>query len=104
MEKKLSEMSLKELWKLFPIELSISRNEWKTYYQELENDLISWLSPYSDMRISHIGSTAIRDIKAKNIIDVLIEFPAGTDLLSRAKVLEKHDCIIMNVSENRVSL
>lgn len=30
MKKKLSEMSVKELWKLFPSELSNPRNEWKT--------------------------------------------------------------------------
>ena len=33
------------------------------------------LLPSNTVRISHIGSTAIAGIRAKNIIDVLIEIP-----------------------------
>lgn len=104
MKKKLLEMSLNELWQLFPIELSNPKSGWRNYYEQIRNNLKLWLTTYLDIRISHIGSTAIKDIKAKNIIDVLVEFPVGTDLLSAAELLEKHGCIIMNASKKRVSL
>ncbi|MGG5316243.1 GrpB family protein [Enterococcus sp. AZ072] len=104
MKKKLSDMSLKELWQLFPIELSNSRLEWQNYYQEIESKLTDWIPKEQCLRISHIGSTAIKEIKAKNIVDVLVELSPNAVLQSIADILEEHDCIIMSASVNRISL
>ncbi|MGM0212803.1 GrpB family protein [Enterococcus sp. AZ109] len=104
MKKKLSEMSLEELWQLFPIELNESKSVWQTYYQEIADQLKKWLPKSAVVRISHIGSTAINDIKAKNIVDVLIEMSGGTDLAAIAQLLETKGCIIMSTTKSRVSL
>lgn len=66
MGKKLSKMTLEELWELFPIFLVQHDDKWKDYYKEIEAFIIDLLSDYPVERISHIGSTAIRDIWAKN--------------------------------------
>ncbi|MBO1307257.1 GrpB family protein [Enterococcus sp. 669A] len=104
MKKKLTEMSLGELWQLFPIELRESRSEWWNDYQEIADKLNSWLPEEAVVRIAHIGSTAIKGIKAKNIVDVLVEFTSETNLESMAQILESNGCIIMSVSETRISL
>ncbi len=68
MEKKLSEMSLEELWKLFPIYLTEHQPYWKEWYTDEENFLKNRVPKIE--RINHIGSTAIRSICAKPIIDI----------------------------------
>ena len=71
MEKKLSEMSLEELWKLFPIYLTEHQPYWKEWYTDEESFLTNRVPKIE--RISHIGSTAINSIYAKPIIDILVE-------------------------------
>lgn len=74
MNKPLSEMTLNELWMLFPIFLSEHKTYWDTWYAE-EEKRITGAIKVENGRISHIGSTAIRSIWAKPIIDILFELP-----------------------------
>ena len=74
MGKLLSEMTLDELWELFPIILSEHKAYWNDWYVEEEKRIRAFL-PINNARISHIGSTAIHDIWAKPIIDFLLEIP-----------------------------
>ncbi|MFQ6817729.1 MAG: GrpB family protein [Blautia sp.] len=60
MGKELSEMTLAELWELFPIFLVQHDDKWKNYYKEIENLIMDLLPDYPVERISHIGSTAIQ--------------------------------------------
>ena len=55
MGKKLSETTLEELWKLFPIYLTEHQSCWQKWYSEEEGLLKNALP--SVKRISHIGST-----------------------------------------------
>ena len=80
MGKELSEMTLKELWELFPIFLTKHNDAWAKNYEEMEVFIKRILSDYSVIRISHIGSTAVKGIWAKNIIDILIEISSTSDL------------------------
>ena len=73
MGKDLSEMSLEELWELFPIFLVAHDDRWKDSFNEIEQTLTGLLSDQPVVRISHIGSTAIQGIWAKNIVDVMVE-------------------------------
>ena len=65
MRKELSEMTMEELWELFPIFLVAHREVWEDDYREIESELRELLSACISPRISHIGSTAISGIWAK---------------------------------------
>ena len=60
MGKDLSEMTLEELWELFPIFLVEHDDRWKDFFDEVEKTLTRILSEQPVERISHIGSTAIQ--------------------------------------------
>ncbi len=103
MGKKLSEMTLEELWKLFPISLVEHKDHWVDDYREMEERLCSELSQCQIVRISHIGSTALDNIWAKNIVDILIEAAASESLDNVAKIIEKVGFIKMSSSDSRYS-
>lgn len=71
MSKRLSEMSLEELWQLFPIQLTEHQACWEAWYQIEKGHLLSVLP--DTVKIHHIGSTSISGIWAKPIIDILVE-------------------------------
>ena len=77
MTKRLLEMTLEELWELFPIELTEHRSEWAAQYAQMEARLLGILPSRAVVRISHIGSTAVAGIWAKPIVDVLVEIEEG---------------------------
>lgn len=104
MGNELSELSLEELWKLFPVFLVKPRDRWKIDYDEIENFLKLKLSGYPIERISHIGSTAISGIWAKDIVDVLVEGGKDSDLEPIAMALEKNGLIRMSTKPGRISL
>lgn len=101
MGKKLSEMSLEELWQLFPIFLTEHQACWKDWYLEEEN-LLMPLLPHK-AKINHIGSTAIHTIWAKPIIDILVEVPLKCDLLHIKELLVYTGYICMSQSPGRIS-
>ncbi|MBQ2711878.1 MAG: GrpB family protein [Clostridia bacterium] len=101
MGKKLSEMSLEELWSLFPIFLVEHKDYWKEWYREEEYLLKNVFS--SGERISHIGSTAIPSIWAKPIVDILVEIPKGRGLLDYKAKIINCNYICMSQSERCMS-
>ena len=103
MSKPLSELTLEELWELFPIILSEPKNCWPDWYEE-EKRTIAALLPNQEIRISHIGSTAIRAVWAKPIIDILIELPEAVSMTDIKTALVNSGYICMSDTENRVSL
>ncbi len=104
MGKKLSEMTLEELWELFPIFLVAHDDRWEDSFIEIEKTLAVLLSDKPADRISHIGSTAVQGIWAKNIVDVMIEIPESCDMKDTARILEQNGFVIMSSGENRISL
>ena len=104
MGKDLSEMTLEELWELFPIFLVAHDDRWKDCYNEIEKTLTGLLSDQPVVRINHIGSTAIQGIWAKNIVDVMVEIPQSVDMKDMAQVLEQNGFTIMSSEANRISL
>ena len=89
MGKKLSDMTLQELWQLFPIILTEPDDRWADWYAEEENLLRSTFPPEFAVRIRHIGSTAIRGIWAKPIVDILVEAETGADLSAADEALAR---------------
>lgn len=101
MSKKLSEMSLEELWQLFPIVLTEHQDCWADWYAQ-EEGLLKRSLPRS-AKISHIGSTAIHAIRAKPIIDILVEVPQACSLWTVKDILENCGYLCMAQSANRIS-
>ena len=90
MKKPLSEMTLQELWQLFPIFLVAARTEeWAAQYARMEAELRKMLGGFRVEGIHHIGSTAIRGIWAKPIVDILVEIAAGESMEAAAVALER---------------
>ena len=70
-QKELTDLSLEELWQLFPIILTPHQDCWSDWYEE-EAGMLQREIP-GIRRISHIGSTAIQGIWAKPTVDMLVE-------------------------------
>ena len=104
MSKKLEEMSLKELWQLFPIFLVEHNNEWIKWYEEEREIIISIVPSKNIKRISHIGSSAISGIWAKNIVDMLVEVNDKEALDMVKHILINNGWLCMNMNETRITL
>ena len=104
MGRNLSEMSLEELWELFPIFLVAHDDRWKDSFHEIEKTLTGLFAGLPVVRISHIGSTAVQGIWAKNIVDVMVEIPQSADMKDVAQILKQNGFTIMFSGENRISL
>ncbi len=102
MQCNLSEMTLEELWQLFPIVLTEHQAYWKDWYEEEKQKLLSCLC-MDTIRIHHIGSTAIERIWAKPIIDILVEIPQNASMTKVKEKLLKHGYLCMSETVNRIS-
>lgn len=94
-------MSLEELWNLFPITFVPHEEYFKKYYLEEEEILRKIIGKYI-IRISHIGSTAINNIKTKPIVDILIEI----DFLNKdivKEILKRNNYFLMNEENDKIS-
>lgn len=103
MSPSLEEMSLEELWQLFPIFLKEHQAEWKDWYEEERLQLLSFLSANQLVRISHIGSTSVETIWAKPIVDILLEIPKETDMAVTRDLLLQNGYLLMSESQGRMS-
>lgn len=102
MIKELKEMTLEELWQLFPIVLAPHNSSWKEWAVEEIMHLKKILNKY-DPIINHIGSTAIPEIQAKPIIDILVEVSRELDWNELCDLMEPSGYICMSISGTRMS-
>lgn len=79
MSKKLSEMTLEELWILFPIILKEHNSDYGLWYQAEKESLINLIGTNKISRISHIGSSAVEDLISKPTVDILLELKEESD-------------------------
>lgn len=100
---KLQNMTLEELWALFPIALVPPKESWKKQYAGMERILVEGLCDAGVQRIAHIGSTAVGTIWAKDIVDILVELRPGADLKEAAARIQQCGCLRMSASPNRIS-
>ncbi len=75
----LSEMTLEELWQMFPIELTEHNPAWASWYQDEKTALLAALGD-AVKQIDHIGSTMVKGIQAKPIVDILLQVAPSCDL------------------------
>ena len=102
MQKRLEDMTLEELWELFPIVLVPHHPEWKEWADDEIAILSELLSGYSP-KISHIGSTAIPQIWSKPTIDILVEIQLKPNHAGVKACMESAGYICMSDSDNRIS-
>lgn len=99
-QKKLTELSLDELWQLFPITLTAHQDYWTDWYKE-EAELLKERLPCIE-RISHIGRTAIKEIWAKPTIDILVEIPREEKVVNLKGTIERCGYICMAENDSRI--
>lgn len=104
MGKKLEEMTRKELWQLFPIQLTEHRDCWAQWYREEAQRLCALLSGQPVREIHHIGSTAVEGIWAKPIVDILVELEPDGDMEAAAQAALDGGYRIMSREPGRISL
>ena len=78
---KLEDLDLEKLWELFPITFTDNTDNFKGIYLNEEKNLKYLLGNYI-IRISHIGSTSITNIKTKPIVGGIISRSLQQWLLS----------------------
>ena len=89
---------------MFPIFLVPHDDHWTESYHEIASTVTDLLAGYPVKRISHIGSTAIQGIWAKNIVDVMVEIAEKADMEEIARILERNGFIKMSDGKRRVAL
>ncbi len=95
----LEELSLAELWELFPIQLRPHDPRWQAWYDEEAGDLRS-LFGEQVARLSHIGSTSVPGLLAKPIVDLLLETADPRDPQSLVDGLAAHGWRLMARSDD----
>lgn len=100
MNNPLKNLSLEELWQLFPIELVKHNDDWNNWFNDEKENLINIIN--EDVLINHIGSTSLEDIYAKNIVDIIVE--TNNDIYEIQNKLETNGYITMSNEGNRISM
>ena len=92
-------MSKEELWQLFPIQLREPSPAYAAQYERMRETLVDLLGPLV-LRLSHVGSTAVPNLVAKPIVDLLLEVSSPAELAKAAALLEGAGWIVMSRSES----
>lgn len=100
--KRLQDLTLAELWELFPIVLCPYNPLWPEWAKMEIEALSSLLSVHTPI-INHIGSTAIPNIQAKPIIDILVEVNPDIYWQLIKNEMESAGYICMSVTDTRMS-
>ena len=87
MKKTLHDLTKEDWNTLFPIELVEHNPEWKNIYENEKQRILDIVGSDKILRTEHFGSSAIRSIKSKPYIDLMIEIPA--DLLFDENLIEQ---------------
>ncbi len=103
MGRPLSELTLEELWQLFPIRLTEHQPYWAGWYRE-ERERIGAFLPLEGCVMSHVGSTAIPGIWAKPIVDILLEIPERASMDEVKRALTENGYLCMAESQGRKDL
>ena len=96
MVKELSEMTVEELWNLFPIILKEYNTEYPSWYEVEKEKLVEQFDNRTMVRISHIGSTAVPGLLSKPTIDILMEISQASDTSQVAEKLKEMQWILMH--------
>src|SRR6056297_2948487 len=96
--KKLKDMTNEELWQLFPIELKHHRDDYSACYEQMKSQLLTSLKD-DVYRINHIGSTAVKGLISKPIVDILLEVDIKANVNDIIKIIKKDGWILMSLQK-----
>lgn len=102
--KDLKDMSIEELWQLFPIILKDHNPHYKLWYEEEIQRLTHLLNELNICRASHIGSTAVEGLIAKPIVDILLELPSGYNAKNATQLLQSDGWLLMQADEEQQTI
>ena len=100
MGKELSEMTLKELWELFPIILKEHNTDYTNWYEIEKQRLLDCIDKKDIIRINHIGSSAIEGLISKPTVDILLEIDNESNLEQLTNTLLHNGWILMSSKKN----
>lgn len=95
MSKELSEMTLEELWQLFPIILKEHNEKYKDWYAAEKEHLLDCIDAKYIKRINHIGSTSVKGLIAKPTVDILLEISDDCDPEALENTLANNGWLLM---------
>lgn len=96
MGKELSEMTLGELWELFPVVLKEHNDAYKNWYKIEEEKLINLIGEKDIIRINHIGSSAVKGLLSKPTVDILLELNYESNLNAISDKISDEGWILMS--------
>jgi len=102
--KDLSELTLKELWELFPIVVKPYDPRYPDWYREERERITAALGAQELFRIQHIGSTAVPSLPAKPTVDILLELAPDADAARAKRRLREAGWLLMKADEERPCL
>ncbi len=102
--KPLSELSLKELWRLFPIVLRAHDPRYGAWYEAEKINILNAVGAENVLRVNHFGSTAVKGLIAKPTVDILLELDGRCDTKRIAGALEGAGWLLMRREEGPFSL
>lgn len=73
MKERVSELSMEEFKKTFPIILKEHNESYKEWYESEKQSIVNAAGAENVARINHIGSTAVEGLIAKPTVDILLE-------------------------------
>lgn len=104
MAKPLSELTLEELWELFPVILKKHNPEYVLWYEVECKALQNLFGDNTVKRISHIGSTAVPGLIAKPTVDILLEVDPNCNIETLSSKLQASGWMLMQQKENPFQL
>lgn len=96
MTRALSELTLEELWQLFPIIIEEHNNHYLEWYTHSKQEILECIKETNCKRINHIGSTTVKGLLAKPTVDILLEIAETTDIDLLEVRLIKGGWLLMN--------
>ena len=90
-KKHVSELTAQEFQKTFPITLADVLPEFADWYEEEKASILSVVDAKDIVRINHIGSSAIPNIKAKPVVDILLELDGTANVGRIVESLKRID-------------
>ncbi|MDA3882010.1 MAG: GrpB family protein [Bacteroidales bacterium] len=93
----LHKKTLEKLGQIFPVIICEPSEKWQDFFQTESKLIVDSFSKSDIVRIDHIGSTAIPDLKAKPTIDILLQV---LEELDTKKIMRVFKSLDYNVNEH----